>query len=159
MGTTNNLARTVDALCDLIDREALLAGDDAHQLLYRISRHCNQRRKGGAVRDGIASVIDREAAVAIDVVERHFGVARKLIFSKARPARVCLARNAAFMLLRTHTNGYLDDIGAALCRDRSTVIHDCNSIQQRLDTEPITKVMYEAAEKEFLERVKGEVGK
>lgn len=152
--TNAKLDRTVEALCDLIDREALLAGEESAQLLSRVGLHC-RRRSISANRSATAPELSlRDFSVALDVVERHFGITRNLILSRARPARICLARNAAFMLLRAHTDACLRDIATAFFRDSSTVIHGCNSIAQRLDTEPIAQTMYQAAEQEFLGRVR-----
>ncbi len=156
MGTNTKLDRTVEALCDLIDREALLAGEEANQLLFEVARHCRSRRNGGIGRQGFSLINDREAQLAIDVVERHFGIARKYLLSKARPHRVCTARNACFLILRTKTDASLSEIGAAFFRDHGTVIHGCNSIAQWLDTEPMTRLLYDAAEKEFVERARAQ---
>lgn len=152
MGTNYKLAQSVDALCDLIDREALLQGDDANQLLFEIARHCRSRRLGGIGKAGFSKVVEREAQMAIEVVEKHFGVSRKFLLSRARPHRICMARNAAFLILRTHTDASLTEIADAFYRDHGTVMHGCKSIAQWIDTEPITRTMYETAEREFLER-------
>ncbi len=158
MGTFD-LRRTIVELCDRVDQAAVVAGEDSGQLLHAVALHCRARRYGSNRVSESAKQVAPMASIAVDVVEKHFGIDRKLILGRRRPHNVCLARNAAFRILRDHTDATLSAVGHAFYRDFGTVLHGVNSVSKRIDTEPITRTMYEAAEKEFLERVKGEVGK
>lgn len=153
MGTTTNLDHTVDALCDHIDRAALLAGEEADQLLHRVALHCRSRKSHSRLPPQAVPVIAPLAAVALDVVEKHFGIDRKSILGPKRPHSICLARHAAFRILRQNTGATFAAIASAFFRDTSAVMHGLRSVTQRIDTEVVTRAIYEAAEREFRSRV------
>lgn len=153
MGTITNIEHTVDALCDHIDRAALLAGEEADQLLHRVALHCRSRKSHSRLPPQAVPVIAPLAAVALDVVEKHFGIDRKSMLGPKRPHSICLARNAAFRILRQNTGATCDAIGSAFFRDGSTVRHGLQSVRDRIETEPVMRVVYEAAEEEFRSRV------
>ena len=70
-------------------------------------------------------------------VARHYGTTPEDILSERRFKRTIIARQHAMWVLYNHSTLSLPEIGRALNRDHTTVLHGVRRHQERLDREEI----------------------
>ena len=86
----------------------------------------------GSVRD-LEGVVNSLMAYILEKVCKHFNVAQHLIISKSRRRDYVQVRQISMYLAQKYTKMSAARIGQLIGnRDHSTVIHSCNTIEQRL---------------------------
>lgn len=80
----------------------------------------------------------REGSVdaIVKVAARVCGVTSKDVRSVRRTADLTMAKFLACHAARRHTNASWAEIGAALCKDHSTIIHACAEAEKRIASDP-----------------------
>ncbi len=80
--------------------------------------------------------VDNHPLTVDDILEKvchHFGITQQTIFSKSRKRNLVQARQISMYLAQKYTKMPATRIGQLIGnRDHSTVIHSCNTIEQRL---------------------------
>ena len=83
--------------------------------------------------------IDNRPLTVDDILEKvcqHYGVTQQNVFSKSRKREYVQARQVSMYLSQKHTKMPNARIGKLIGgRDHSTVIHSCNAVEQRLNTD------------------------
>lgn len=77
-----------------------------------------------------------EVAHIAAVVMEHYGISDEDFYSPARRQPIATARQVAMYLARTLTDLSLPEIGAALERDHTTVMHGIEATRERLARDP-----------------------
>ncbi len=79
----------------------------------------------------------------INKVCNYLQVNKSYVLGKCRYRSVVEARQIISAILRDNVKLKLREIGKALNQDHTTVIHSIQSLQNRLDTEPLLKLKLE----------------
>jgi len=85
--------------------------------------------------------IDNHPLTIDDIVEKvcdHYGVAQQHVFSKSRKRDYVLVRQVSMYLAQKYTKMPASRIGQLIGgRDHSTVLHSCNTVEQRLKIDKV----------------------
>ena len=80
--------------------------------------------------------IDDKPLTVDDILEKvchHYNVTQQNVFSKSRKRDYVIVRQVSMYLAQKHTKMTASRIGQLIGnRDHSTVIHSCNTVEQRL---------------------------
>ena len=86
----------------------------------------------------------------IDAVCHYFRIKPQDIITSSRKQNLVQARQLTVYLTQKHTNMSSCQIGARIRRDHSTVLHSCNQVTNRLQTDKSFKRILEDIEKTLL---------
>ena len=88
------------------------------------------------------SLPDGGAGALIELVARHFRLPVVALFAPTRSkARIALARQVAMYLCHVLLGMSLIEVGKVFGRDRTTVSHACNVVEDRRDDAGFDKVL------------------
>lgn len=97
--------------------------------------------------------IDNHPLTVDDILEKvcsHFGVNQQHVFSKSRKHDYVQARQVSMYLAQKYTKIPVSRIGQLIGnRDHSTVIHSCNTVEQRLKVDKAFSVEVSSIENSF----------
>ena len=117
------------------DLEGVLNSLMAYSIVYNsaIDLHLAERVIKRAVK------VDNHPLTIDDIMERvcqHYGVSQQQVTGKSRKREYVLVRQVSMYLAQKYTKMPASRIGQLIGgRDHSTVLHSCNTVEQRLKTE------------------------
>lgn len=135
----------VQTVLDTLDRQCLLAGDDAAALLVAVSRHCLEQLAGLRKRPDKGVVFASVVAVVADV----YHIAEEDIMGRVRIEPVATARHMLCLVLHRHYAWRVIQIARVLVRDHGAV---SSSIQRMIDlihTDPKAAEAYAAIKRQL----------
>lgn len=74
------------------------------------------------------------AGDVIQTVCEHFGLEEKELLGRGRARNIAFPRQVGMYLMRKDADVSLEEIGRALNRDHTTVLHGCRKIEQEMET-------------------------
>ena len=132
------------------DLEGVLISLMAHSIVYNsgIDMHLAERVIKRAVK------VDNHPLTIDDIMEKvcnHYGVNQQNVFSKSRKRDFVQVRQVSMYLAQKYTKMPASRIGQLIGgRDHSTVIHSCNTVEQRLKVDKTFKQDIDSIEQSFM---------
>ena len=129
-GVIEFIAKTANS--SVRDLEGVLNSLMAHSIVYNsgIDLHLAERVIKRAVK------VDNHPLTIDDIMEKvctHYGVSQQQVFSKSRKRDYVQVRQVSMYLAQKYTKMPASRIGQLIGgRDHSTVLHSCNTVEQRL---------------------------
>jgi chromosomal replication initiator protein len=97
--------------------------------------------------------VDNHPLTIDDIIEKvcnHFGVSQQQVFSKSRKRDYVQVRQVSMYLAQKYTKMPASRIGQLIGgRDHSTVLHSCNTVEQRLKVDKGFMDELESIERSF----------
>ena len=132
------------------DLEGVLNSLMAYSIVYNsaVDLHLAERVIKRAVK-----VDDNQPLTIDDIMEKvcqHYGVTQQQVFSKSRKRDYVQVRQVSMYLAQKYTKMPASRIGQLIGgRDHSTVLHSCNTIEQRLKVEKDFRDELQSIEQSF----------
>ena len=132
------------------DLEGVLNSLMAYSIVYNsaVDLHLAERVIKRAVK-----VDDNQPLTIDDIMEKvcqHYGVTQQQVFSKSRKRDYVMVRQVSMYLAQKYTKMPASRIGQLIGgRDHSTVLHSCNTIEQRLKVEKDFRDELQSIEQSF----------
>lgn len=121
-----------NANCSVRDLEGVINSLLAYSVVY--NSNINMRLAEQVLKRAVK--VDNKPLTVDDILERvcaHYNVTQQNVFSKSRKREYVMVRQVSMYLAQKHTKMPASRIGLLIGnRDHSTVIHSCNTIEQRL---------------------------
>ena len=142
------VARTANS--SVRDLEGVLNSLMAHSIVYNsgIDLHLAERVIKRAVK------VDNHPLTIDDIIEKvcnHFGVSQQQVVSKSRKRDYVQVRQISMYLAQKYTKMPASRIGQLIGgRDHSTVLHSCNTVEQRLKVDKSFKDELKSIEQSFM---------
>ena len=131
------------------DLEGVLNSLMAHSIVYNSSLDLNLAER--VIKRAVK--VDNHPLTIDDIIEsvcQHYGVSQQQVFSKSRKRDYVQVRQVSMFLAQKYTKMPASRIGQLIGgRDHSTVIHSCNTVEQRLKVDKAFKDELQSIEQSF----------